>query len=130
MQNLEGCGTLLCGQFIENTAADYDIACTRCEKLVVLNFGLYQLLCHLLEYDKRKDGCHGRALSYDRQLAYYGLTATMRLEPSEFLADVGAFEDIRTFPHPVRFWDTAEETLVRHRCPLFSTETGPFGTLR
>ena len=44
----------------------------------------------------------------------------MRLEPSEYLPDVGAFFTLSVFPHPVLFWDPKEDTLLRHRNPLLS----------
>ena len=73
-----------------------------------------------LRYDKRKAGAHGRCLSED--LPSLGLLVGDRLEPCDFLRDVGTFESLTRFPCPVLFWRTSKETLTRHRCPLLDLE--------
>ena len=52
------------------------------------------------------------------------LLANDRLEPSPGLPDVGRLEDVTEFPLSVIFWRGSEETLSRHRNPLFDRQLG------
>jgi hypothetical protein len=72
----------------ENTDADYEDACLRCEVRVTLDERLRTRCCDHLKYDRRKDGSRGLALvSHVPEL---GLRAGDRLEPSPRLPDVSA----------------------------------------
>ena len=46
-----------------NEAGDYDVACSRCERLVVLDAATHAAVLNVLQYDKRKQGQRGRALT-------------------------------------------------------------------
>jgi len=48
-----------------NEAGDYDVACSRCERLVVLDAATHAAVLNVLQYDKRKQGNRGRALTKD-----------------------------------------------------------------
>jgi len=99
-----------------NTDDDYDRACDRCEVVVRLTGATKALVLECLRYDKRDSGAHGRALS--RDIEALGLRANDRLEPSAVLPDVSKLADLET-PATVVFWRCSEETLTRHRNPLF-----------
>ncbi len=105
-----------------NTTEDYEIACSRCEIwVIVADVDMRNLLGHLLDYDKRKDGQRGRCLTAD--IPSLSLLAQDRLEPSCDLMDVGDFESIVP-PKRVLFWRTSRETICNHRCPIFCDRIG------
>ena len=52
------------------------------------------------------------ALRFHPDLAGMGLQAGWRLEPYDFLADIGEFGKISVFPFPVMFWAVGEESLT------------------
>jgi hypothetical protein len=68
-------------------------------------------------YDKRRDGGQGRALR--GPVRALGLLENDRLEPSPLLSNVAKFEGL-TPPFEVMFWRSANETIAKHRNPLFS----------
>ena len=107
-----------------NNGGDYWAACERCEHLFVLSRETHAFLVPLLFYDKRQDGSKGLALKFHPDLADMGLQVGWRLEPSDFLQDIGKFETISTFPFPVMFWAVGEESLSRHRNPLLRKSLG------
>ena len=47
-----------------------------------------------------------------------------RLEPCASLQDVGAFEDISSFPCQVLFWRASLATMATRRNPIFGEQTG------
>ena len=49
--------------FTLNEAGDYDVACDRCERLVELQADTHAAVLNVLQYDKRKQGSRGRALT-------------------------------------------------------------------
>ena len=53
-----------------------------------------------------------------------GLQPGWRLEPSDWLPDVGEFQNISIFPSPVIFWAVGEESLSRHQNPLIRRSLG------
>ena len=53
------------GVFRDNETADYDLSCTRCELVAVLNFGARDQVAAHLCWDKRTDGNKGRCLKAD-----------------------------------------------------------------
>ena len=108
-----------------NGDEDYFAACERCEHEVRLQ-GPNDIakLEQFLRYDKRKDGSRGRALTRDVQVRGVELRVGDRLEPSEFLNDVGALVSISEFPTTIIFWRMSDETLTRHRNPIFDREIG------
>ena len=105
----------------ENSERDYFEACARCDHRVLLNQAIHRLISQALKYDKRKGGSRGRALAYDVPAA--NLLAGDRLEPSPVLRDVSLFEDL-DLPATVTFWRCADETLTRHRNPVFDETIG------
>lgn len=105
-----------------NLPGEYEEACARCEMHVVLSKPLHEAILNALVWDKRKDGSRGRALRH--AIPQARLRAGDRLEPAACLLDVGEFDQICVFPHPVVFWRPTLETLARHRNPLFSQALG------
>ena len=104
------------------TAGDYEEACARCERLVVIATpALRARVAALLFYDKRTLGSRGRALRDD--LPELRLLAGDRLEPSPGCLDVGAFEAL-ALPATVVFWRQQLETITKHRNPIFDTFAG------
>ena len=92
MQDLRGISAISGGVHRENTKDDFIVAATKCEKLVILDKRTHVLLSILLRYGKGKNGSHGLALkSHHACLAPLGLAVGMRVEPSEYLSDVGFF---------------------------------------
>jgi len=102
---------------------DYQAACAACEKWVTIpDEETYKLVRATLEYDKANNGNRGRCLLAD--IPTLALRKGDRLEPHPHMTDVGEFDQM---PGPVRrvlFWRRANETAVRRRNPLFSSETG------
>ena len=105
-----------------NDEQDYYDACDRCEHVILLTDGSRcTILAAGLRYDKRKNGVHGRCLRSDAPTL--GLRAEDRLEPTVALPDVGAFETAPT-GITIVFWRSADETLTKHRNPIFDRELG------
>jgi hypothetical protein len=103
-------------------AAEYEIACQRCERHVVVTTEDQRArILALLFYDKRAAGSHGRSLRKD--IPELLLKAGDRLEPNAALPDVGKFEQI-PLPATVLFWRVSLETATRHRNPLFNVDIG------
>jgi hypothetical protein len=98
------------------TDDDYHQACDRCEVRVRLTPATKAMVLQHLRYDKRDDGAHGRAIVQD--IEALGLRANDRLEPSSSLPDVSKLEDLHV-PATVTFWRSREESVTRHRNPLF-----------
>ena len=105
-----------------NEEQDYEEACRRCEIDVILSGTSHSLLCSHLKYDKKKDGSQGLALSWD--IPSVGLLAGDRVEPCAFLNDVGDFFQLTIFPWPMLFWRPSEQTITKHRNPLFNNSIG------
>ena len=106
----------------ENNADTYDRACSACEQRRWLNAVDHARLKGLLAYDKRRQGSRGRALIQDVPSLH--LWKGDRLEPCANLPDVGAFEELATFPVEIVWWRPAAETSARHRNPLLSASIG------
>jgi hypothetical protein len=106
----------------ENGDDDYFQACARCERHVVIDARTHAVLCGLLHYDKRQHGNRGRCLV--APCPELGLEAGDRLTEEANLGDVSNFDDLNEFPRPVVFWRQAQDTLTRHRNPVFSKELG------
>ncbi len=104
------------------TSADYDLACSACERHVVVSAPQHRTLRAILRYDKRRSGAGGRALLDD--FPALGLLKGDRLEPTPSLPDIGAFDSITTFPCPLLFWRKANETRARRRNPLLDDNLG------
>ena len=99
------------------TLAHYEQACDFCEKIVTVpDMATKARIIGLLFYDKRRTGRRGRTLRAD--VPDLGLLGGDRLEPSSFLMDVSSFEELSP-PFRVLFWRQDNETLCKHRCPLF-----------
>ena len=106
--------------FAATTQAQYDAACAACETTCYVDSELKRArLKGLLIDDVRPRGGHGRCL-----IADFGDTLLKgdRLEPGADLWDVRDF-DVRPIPFTCLFWRTANESLCKHRCPLFSHVT-------
>lgn len=105
-----------------NTHADYEAACRRCEITVVVRTEAERAaIASALFWDRRQYGSRGRALK--RAVPSHGLQAGDRLEPSAGLPDVAGFDDL-ALPGTVVFWRPSQETLTRHRNPLFDDSIG------
>ena len=104
-----------------NSDDDYERACVRCEIRLDLDAIAKATVLALLRPDKRKDGSHGLALTCD--IPTLGLLANDRLEPCPTLQDAHALADAPV-PVAVVFWRVSNETLTRHRNPLFCDEIG------
>ena len=104
------------------THCDYDEACMRCERKVVIDSVKWRRMRALLKYFKGKKGPSGRALQDDFFPA--NLQRNDRLEPDENLQDVGDYEKIGCFPHTCTFWRGAANTRVKRRCPIFAESLG------
>ena len=100
----------------------YKEACEKCEIWRTVNENHYRDLCALLVYDKRPGGGRGLALRSD--FAALNLRRGDRVEPCHELPDVDLFLHLEELPRKILFWRTSEESLARHRNPLFSDETG------
>jgi len=100
----------------ETTDTAYDEACTRCEHHIVLSAASKQLILDTLRYDKRPDGSRGRALSED--IPGLRLRKHDRLEPSVGLADISKLDQLEV-PATITFWRVSNESVARHRNPLF-----------
>jgi hypothetical protein len=102
----------------EKSADDYEEACRSCERFVTVADRRQQaVLSGLLFYDKRKGiGGRGRCLRSDYEPLH--LLQGDRLEPCTEMQDTSVFESLVP-PFRALFWRPANETLVRHRCPLF-----------
>jgi hypothetical protein len=102
------------------TDDDYHQACDRCEVKVRLTAATKAMVLQNLRYDKRDAGAHGRAIVQDMEVL--GLRAYDRLEPSSVLPDVSKLEDL-VVPATVTFWRHREESITRHRNPMFCSST-------
>ena len=105
-------------------ANHYDAACANCERQVLVgDVHTHALIVSRLIYDKRDAGNQGRVLS--APLPQLGLVAGDRLEPSDVVPDVGAFEGLASrLPVTVTFWRRQNNTAAVHRNPLFNARTG------
>jgi hypothetical protein len=111
-------GSILRLRWALNEAGEYDEACRRCEVLVTFRSQARKdLIMQSLRYDKRDGGSHGRALT--QHIDVFSLKAGDRLEPSDALRDISKFEELHT-PVTVVFWRPSEESMTRHRNPLFA----------
>lgn len=104
------------------TQEDYEAACQRCERHVVITTQ-EQLteVASLLYYDAKPQGSRGRALK--KEYRPLQLKAGDRLEANSALRDVAEFE-LLALPATVLFWRPSLETLARHRNPLFAPGSG------
>ncbi len=91
--------------------------CTLALRVFVADQRTQALIAGLLDYDRKRNGSRGRALTGDMPLL--GLRAGDRLEPSLDLTDVSQFEKLVP-PFLVLFWRPANESMAKHRCPVFS----------
>ena len=108
-------------RWVVNAPRDYFAACERCEIVVDLDENLKRLVLNELRWCKRRDGGRGRTLQ--NAIPELSLIADDRLEPSDSLPDVALLEDLEC-PCRVVFWRTSEESVARHRNPLFSERLG------
>ena len=117
-----GATSVVSGPRSDKTFEDCDRACADCEFKVVDNTRVdLHKLAGSLHYVQRCQGNHGRTLSV--ALPSLGLLKGDRLEPSGNLMDVGQLESVTTFSLWLTFWRQANETIARHRNPLFSRDT-------
>lgn len=104
------------------TDEDFDRAAASCEQSVLVDSAAHTALKALLKYDQRSGGSCGLSLRSDYEPL--GLIAGDRVEPTEDMPDVAEFFVLSVFPVRVLFWRVARETLLRHRCPLWSPGLG------
>ena len=105
-----------------NTNADYEACCERClRKVKVATIADRDRISQRLRYDKRPNGGRGRCLT--EKLPAFGLEAGDRLEPTDNLPDVAAFESTVP-PFFAYFWRTSEESATRRPNPLFRSGIG------
>jgi hypothetical protein len=111
--------------WVINNDNDYFLAASRCEHTVSLRSNQdVQALLGSLKYDKRKQGARGRALVRSIVVNGVFLKTNDRLEPSVELPDIGELENLARFPISIIFWRSQDETLTRHRNPLFDADLG------
>ena len=103
------------------TNADYENAVQACEIKVVMDRRQFVKVRAVLENVRTDGGGRGRCIPID--FPELGLVRGDRLEPTPDMPDVAAF-DLLEPPVKALFWRRSNETLVRHRVPLFSDETG------
>jgi hypothetical protein len=104
----------------EKSPADYELACSSCEKLVTVANALQQAsLIGLLLYDQRRGSAAGRGRCLRGNYDPLALRQGDRLEPSSWLTDVGGFEHLEP-PFQVVFWRSQNEPICKHRCEVFS----------
>lgn len=111
------------------TLLHYKAACDVCEILAhVRTHAQLRTITASLFFDKRLHGQRGRCLS--RDLPQFMLSKGDRLEPSKSVMDVAAI-DALTPPLDLVFWRSANETLTKHRNPIFddAMATNPAETL-
>ena len=108
-------------RWLRNQPGDYEVACRRCELTRVVTPATFRKFVDKLKYDKSDKGARGRALA--RDCPELDLRAQDRLEPSMEIPDVGNVEN-HVPPFTVTMWRTTEETLTRHRNPLFAEDLG------
>ena len=103
--------------FAEKTQDSYDAACHACEiQVLVSSLHVLRLITSHLEYDKTLSGSRGRSLIAD--LPTLNLMRKDRLEPSDFVPDIGNLKEDR-IPFTATFWRRTSESATRHRNPLF-----------
>ena len=105
-----------------NDEHSYDQACGRCEIKVRLTERTRDDVVERLFYDRRDAGARGRALTR----AVPGLRSLVvgdRLEPDDTLTNVGCLEYL-PMPAVVTFWRRTNESVARHRNPLFADDIG------
>ena len=113
-----GCTSAISGPTRAKTPDDYEEACDKCEIIVLVpNVMIKATLVGMRFSDQRQRGSRGRSLRAD--LVELGLKAGDRLEPSPYLRDVFNIETMVP-PFTCLFWRPSEETICKHRCPLFS----------
>ena len=106
-----------------NTHEDYETACATCEIVVLVDSAAHARILPLLAYDNRASGCHGRCLLED--IPELNLKTDDRLEPSRELPNVGSFDDlVPKLPVRVTVWRQSEQTIAKHRNPMFSKTLG------
>ncbi len=103
-----------------STAADYVAACARCTTEVQVTRAWQTKLTGLLRYDHRSGG--GRVLV--EAVPELHLKPGDRLEPSDFVPDPSKFEHLNQYPFVALFWRRSEETLAKHKNPLFDDSIG------
>ena len=108
-----------------NGDLDYAAACARCEIIVTLSDRTRALVVGRLRFDRRQDGSHGLALA--GAVPELGLFPDDRLEPSPSLPDVSFLREV-DLSHDktirVVFWRLANESLTKHRNPIFDERLG------
>ena len=100
-----------------NGPGSFAAACDRCEiRIHVTTTAMRNRIATNLRYDRRPAGARGRALLVDME--DLSLKADDRLEPSTEVPDVGEFDCLDP-PVVATFWRRSQESLCRHRNPLW-----------
>lgn len=103
------------------TPAVYEAECASCEQVRTLSQADHAVVLARLAYQKRQ-GASGRCLVED--VPSLRLLRGDRLEPSDGLPDIGAFELTDTWPLTVVLWRQQPSVGVQHRLPIFRSTTG------
>jgi hypothetical protein len=106
----------------QNLVGDYNLACQRSEILVTVDPVFHAQILGILRYDKRKDGAHGRVVVSD--IPALNLRSGDRLEPGRDLWDIADFDTWTIWPLQCVFWRCSNESITRHRNPIFVHEAG------
>jgi hypothetical protein len=113
----------------EHDSNRYFEACAHCElEVIIPDLDKLVALRSALHYDKRKHGFGGRAFVDDKVPTIISNKGPLqrgdRLEPSPYMSDVGLLDKVNTFPIILIFWRTFNETVCKHRNPIFDEELG------
>ena len=100
------------------TDQDWAAEVQQCDiDVVVPNKDVLKMLSASMIFDKRPSGYRGRALNED--FPRLNLLKGDRVEPSEFLRDTHALDEICKFPCKLKFWRCSSERRLLRKNILF-----------
>ena len=102
------------------TDDDIENACRRCEQRIVITGKVMHSQIRMnLTYPKNK-AAQGRCIRTDMPQLNPPLLRNDRLEPSDIVPDTGiGFDKMTQYPFTATFWRASQETLVKHRNPIY-----------
>eukprot|EP00969_Alexandrium_andersonii_P047041 2063811-Alexandrium_andersonii.AAC.1 len=96
-----------------------------CEvRVTITSAEMHRRICRALHYDKRSGLRAGRGRSLATPVPEVGLLAGDRLEVTERLQDVAAFDQMINFPTEVVFWRASRMSLAHHRSNIWDEDIG------